>query len=143
MVLGRKEIASEADRLNLRLGRQPAAAKSVHADGCARPAHLLQRRFHVVWIVGQRFNLLPGQEVSESVAPRIERAIARVLPDDDIFEDLGQRQPHLAPRVAASAEAHVVQLSRFEPWEFGADGISSRQERREDCVAALISHCLV
>ncbi len=125
MVLGREQIAPEADRLNLRLGRQPAAAKSVHADGCARPAHLLQRRFHIVGIVGQRFNLLPGQEVSEGIAPRIERSLARVLPDDDIFGHLGKRQPHLAPRATASAESHVVELSWFEPWEFGADGIST------------------
>ena len=142
MVLGRKEIAPETDRLNLGLRRQPSAAEAVDANRRAGPAHLFQRRFHVVRIVGQGVDLLAGEQVPERIAARIERAVARILADHHVFGDLGEVELHLAPRVAAGAQTQVVDLPRFETGELGPDRVPAGRERRGHRLTALVGHDL-
>ena len=92
----------------------------------ARPAHLLQRRLHLVGIVGQRLNLLAGQQVAEGIAPRVERALARVLADGDVFGDLASAS-FISRRVLLPARRRTSSSWRgSNPGNSRADGISSR-----------------
>jgi hypothetical protein len=70
VILGRKQITPESNRLDLRLRRQSPATKSVHADRRARPAHLFQRRLHVIRIIRQAIEGLPEGPIVGKV-PRL------------------------------------------------------------------------
>ena len=138
MILRGEEIAAEADRLDLRLRRQAAAAEPVDAERRAGPSHLLQRLLHVVGIVGQRLDLRPRHDVAECVAARIESPVARILADDDVFRDLGDGQLHLAPPARPRAHADVVELLHIEARELCRHRVATGSKAREDGLAAVV-----
>ena len=73
---------------------------------------------------------------------RVERAVPRVLTDDDVLGDLREAELHLAPRAAAGTQAEVVQLPWLEARELRANRVPSGRERGEDRLAAFVGHDL-
>ncbi len=127
VVFRREHVAREADRSDLRLGRQAAAAEPVHADRGAGARHLLQHLFHLVGIVGQRVDLILREDRVEPIVVGIGRHRRRIAADRYALVDLLNREPHLAP-VLAGANAHVRQDARLEPGKARLDRVPPGDE---------------
>ena len=88
VVLGRVGIEAEADLGDLRLRRQAAAREAVDPQHRAGAGHLLQLLGHLVFVVGQRVDLVRRQRRREVVADVL---VGLVAGDFDLLDVAGDR----------------------------------------------------
>ena len=69
MVLRCKLVARDANRSNLRFRRQRAPLEPVDPDDGAGAGHVLQLLLQCGGVIGQRFDLIPGEHGSERLGP--------------------------------------------------------------------------
>src|SRR5262249_54979212 len=97
VVLGCVRIHAKTNLANLRLRRQFAAVKSVHADLCTGPGELVDRVFKLIRAVGQLSDLLFGQNVAEGWSIRICISYLSLFLDVDIDFDGVDLERYFAP----------------------------------------------
>ena len=115
-------VARDANRADLRLGRQLRALEAVYPDHGVAPHHFGQLPAHLLRIVRERVDLLARQRRAESHA-RIGRVRLRVLPHRDGVLLFLQGQHH-GLAVFPLPHAHVPGDALFEPGELDLDGIA-------------------
>ena len=138
-IFRRELIARDADRSDLRLGRQRAALEAVDADDGARAGHVLQLLLQRRRIVRQRFDLIARQRRAERSALRIGGRLLLVLLDGHRGFELRDRSIADLP-VLAAANADILQRARLESRKLGLDRVAARRqagERRDAAVGGL------
>src|ERR1043166_3785218 len=83
VILGRVGIHAKTNLANLRLRRQLAAAKTVHADLCAWSGELVDGVLEFVRVVGELCDLFGSQDVAERWSIRVGVAYLRFFGDVD------------------------------------------------------------
>jgi hypothetical protein len=129
--VGRVDVPAEADRLDLRLRRKPAAAEAVDPHHGTGSCELAERVFHLVRIFRQRGNLFRRKHRRERIASRIRTGLARIAPDDEIFRDALDGEAEFAARLAA-AHAHLLQFTALEPGRLRDDRVPPGRQPFED-----------
>ncbi len=119
--------ARQANRTDLRLGRELAAGEAVHADRRARRRHRLEHPLHLIGIVGERLDLLAREHGAERRAARVHRRALLVAADGDRFVELLELQGDRAP-VIAGADADVADERSLETGELGPDRVPAGLE---------------
>ena len=126
-----KLIAGDANRSNLRLGRQRAALEAVDADHGARASHVLELLLKRRGIVGERIDLIARERGAKRRPLPVGGRRLLVLSDGDGCFKLFDVQ-HRRLTVLAAPHANIRERARLESRKLGSDRVSSRREARDD-----------
>src|ERR1043166_674129 len=138
VILGRVGIHAKTNLANLRLRRQLAAAKTVHADLCAWSGELVDGVLEFVRVVGELCDLFGSQDVAERWSIRVGVAYLRFFGDVDVNFDDVDLERHFAP-LWTGGQIEVSEIESFEASGLDVNLITARSEFIETCLAALVS----
>ena len=128
-------VVTNADFLNLRAGRQPAARESVDANVGVLADELLQHLRELFGIVRQRGELLCGQLLGER-AEQLRVFIGRQ--DLDLLGHAGNLHHDVAARLRAGAHPKILHLDGGESGKFDARHVIAGSQSVEHRLAALV-----
>ena len=127
MVFGGKLVARHADRLDLRLRRQPSALEAVDAEHGARTCHLHQLPLHLVGIahsasICSRVSTDPNASLRRSAAPACASCATLTVSLEVLDEQ------HDDAAVVALANARFLRDARVEAGKLRASRVAPRRE---------------